>query len=845
MTDDKKTIIIDLATSTGDKALDDGTALIQARAFEAITKQVNAELSAVKKSLNSGQSKGTDSQRMVFFIDGTRGAGKSTFLRSVTKELTKTNTKNNPDNNRLELLIELDPTKVETGEHIFVSLLYALKKLVEEQQNGCCSTNYTDDYEVWHKQFKRLAGGIQLLNQNKNTLQDIDAEAFFDWGLERAKSGMEFADEFKKLIEKSRQLLKKDALVISIDDADTNFSKAREMLEIIRRYLDSPYLVILITGDLQLYSHIVLDFYYENMGDKFHSRNEHRREEQTKLIDHLESQYLKKLFPLHQRTHLTSLWNLKDDDYYWVNTSSNKDINELQKKTATELKKSGCVKLDDIIEQLITDGMFIQGYMDLSLYKEFILKQSLRSIVQLLQFYTRKNKKVSTSQQVAEGFRAAFRSSLHTHQVDVNALSASDMNALNDAVFRVVLEDGEFDTGCYLRPQPSKTSLRNCFVTLAAEVARHCQDRPDYAIDYILQGLGSIALYDLISDESWNKLDKKQKEQQFRSYFSIGRNENTLNWARHATSILAGKDSIGTGVFVIPENSSDAVLSQTFVLSRVNITDGNNTQTYASIFNILGLVVRFLSLSEGLKGTDDKNLIEVTKELEKYLYLVTVSESPWKDPHDKKSSQQNSNKIDDDVTLLAKNIIAWLEFVDSIKTQIKPSAVFLGKVWTRLYFSLLNASSSINTQIGMASLMELYAICLINAFFVEEFYYHLTEAQASDTAPSIKRTNPIHPVSANFLKKFDITKKRKEGVRIQKFPLTRVIGTCPLILGLIRNEYATTLLSAMQTQSKNELFQQKLGCDNSIFTALNSIIITKAAGNIVKPIFMFKKGNKQ
>lgn len=800
MTDDKKTIIIDLATSTGDKALDDGTALIQARAFEAITKQVNAELSAVKKSLNSGQSKGTDSQRMVFFIDGTRGAGKSTFLRSVTKELTKTNTKNNPDNNRLELLIELDPTKVETGEHIFVSLLYALKKLVEEQQkNGCYSTDYKDDYEAWRKQFKRLAGGIQLLNQNKNPLQEIDAEAFFDWGLERAKSGMEFADEFKKLIEKSCQLLKKDALVISIDDADTNFSKAREMLEIIRRYLDSPYLVILITGDLQLYSHIVLDFYYENLGDKFHSRNEHRREEQTKLIDHLESQYLKKLFPLHQRTHLTSLWNLKDKDEYWVNTSPNKDINELQKKTATELKKSECVKLDDIIDQLITDGMFIQGEIDLNLYKEFILKQSLRSIVQLLQFCTLKNEKAFTSQQVAEGFRAAFRSSLHTHQVDVNALSASDMNALNDAVFRVVLEDGEFDTGCYLRPQPSKTSLRNCFVTLAAEVARHCQARPDYAIDYILQGLGSIALYDLISDESWNKLDKKQKEQQFRSYFSIGRNENTLNWARHATSILAGKDSIGTGVFVIPENSSGAVLSQTFVLSRVNITDGNNTQTYASIFNILGLVVRFLSLSEGLKGTDDKNLIEVTKELEKYLYLVTVSESPWKDPHDKKSSQQNSNKIDDDVTLLAKNIIAWLKFVKKIKTQIKPSAVFLGKVWTRFYFSLLNASS-IGESVKIADLMELYVICLINAFFVEEFYYHLTEAQASDTSPSIKRTNPIYPIPDVFFDKFNTS--NKQG----KFPLTRVIGTCPLILGLIRKEYAKKLLSAMRGSSDDEIF---------------------------------------
>ena len=322
MTDDtnkRETIIIDLATSIGDK-FQSSEHLIQIKAFNAIIKQVNDEVSYAKKLREKNDDRDNDSRGLVFFIDGTRGAGKSTFLRSVTKELTTTNTKTNPADNRLQLLIELDPTKVETGEHIFVSLLYELKKLVEEQ-NGCYSTDHKDGYEEWRKIFQRLALGLQLLNEdkNKNPLQDIDAEAFLDWGLERVKSGMEFADEFKKLIEKSCQLLhKKHALVISIDDADTNFSKGKQILEMIRRYLDSPYLVTLITGDLQLYSHIVRDFYYESMGKNVYERDAHRREEQIKLIDHLESQYLKKLFPLHQRTHLTSLWDMKNKDDYWI-----------------------------------------------------------------------------------------------------------------------------------------------------------------------------------------------------------------------------------------------------------------------------------------------------------------------------------------------------------------------------------------------------------------------------------------------------------------------------------------------------------------------------------------------
>jgi hypothetical protein len=835
-------IIIDLATSIGDK-VQSSEHLIQIKAFNDIIKQIKDEVSHAKKTrgANCCRDSDDDSQRMVFFIDGTRGAGKSTFLRSVTKELTK-------DNN-LQTLIELDPTKVETGEHIFVSLLFALKKLIEEKQNKGYSSSKEDKYEIWRKQFKKLAGGLQLLNENKNQLQDIDAEAFLDWGLERVKSGIEFADEFKELIKESCKFLDKDALVISIDDADTNFAKGKQILEMIRRYLDSPYLVTLITGDLQLYSHLVRDFYYGSLGENIYKRDSHRNDEQTKLMDHLENQYLTKLFPLHQRTHLTSLWDLKNkNDHYWVkfkfvkkNWLSPKSFDKLKiysKSEETdiftkieELPKDWIyIKLDDIINRLLEEGMYIKGERDLSLYKEFLLKQPLRSIIQLLQRSTQNMDDGSfTPECVAEGIRAAFRGNLHSHQVDVNALGARDMNALNDAVFRVVLEDGEFDTGCYLRPQPSKESLRNSFVALAAEVARHCKGRPDYAIDYMLQGLGSIALYDLVSGESWNKLGENQKEQQFRSYFSIGRNDNSLNWARHASGILAGNHLANKGVGVIPLMKSKLDISQmpVFALSRVNITDGNKTQTYASIFNILGIVVRFLSLFEETKkidGDDSEKLkTAVTNELKQHLSVLTVSEPPWKEGKNEKgvpllssSIQQNSGEPEENkLLLLATKITTWLKFsdADNIKTEIKPSAVFLGKVWTRLYFSLLNASTSIENQ-GAARIMEVYALCLINALFVEESYYHYV----NKTAPSVGRTNPTYHDTDEFIKKF-------KTVDVKQFPLTYIIVTCPLILGLIQEKYIETLVQEIEISCEKGVFVSEIGCGISLFETLNAEVI--------------------
>lgn len=813
MTPHKKTITIDLVTSTSDKVQFDEDQLIQKVAFDTILTRITEEIRAAKDSENN-------SRGMVYFIDGTRGAGKSTFLRYVTKKLTQKDQKDiKLKDIKLELLIELDPTKIETGEHVFVSLLYKLNALIEKQRNCHCSTADDSKYEAYRKQFKKLAGGLQLLDERTNPLQEIDSEAFLDWGLERVESGIAFADEFKSLIKDICVLLNKDALVISIDDADTNFSKGKQILEMIRRYLDSPHLLILITGDLQLYSHLVRDFYYESLGANIFKRDKHRKDEQIKLIDHLETQYLNKLFPLHHRTHLTSLWDLRNNTNYSYSV-----------KFKDKPKGLG---LDDIIEQLLKEGMCIKGERDLNLYKEFLLKQSLRSIIQLLQFCTQGMEKSGktktfTPKRIAEGLRAVFRGSLHTHQVDVNTLSSGDINTLNDAVFRVVLEDGEFDTGCYLRPQPSKKSLRNCFFALAAEVARHCEKRPDYAIDYILQGLGSITLYDLLSETSWTKLTDEQKQQQFRSYFSIGRNENSLNWARHASAVLAGNDAVSSGVirispFIRIENS-DTVDFPVIFLSRVNITDGNNTKTYASIFNILGIVVQFLSLTESSSQKKDS----VLSELVHYSIPLTVSEPPWKEDT-KEEEKENEQSWDqssikrDQFDSLANKIIEWLAFTEDLNNHIKPSSVFLGKVWTRLYFSLLNASIHIQTKnAGIGSIMELYALCLINAFLVEESFYHCV----NNSSQVFDSTNPLESKDQSLTKKIH-NETMESKLDINQFPLTSMIITCPLIIGLISEEIAKQLPAKVSYDNNKHpklLVQDNtLGCDKSLFDALNKI----------------------
>ncbi|MDQ9533230.1 hypothetical protein RF073_20100, partial [Serratia marcescens] len=58
----------------------------------------------------------------------------------------------------------------------------------------------------------------------------------------------------------------KKAFVLAFDDVDTNFQHGRTILETMRKYLTSPQLVLLISGDLDLYGRLVRRNIYDTFG---------------------------------------------------------------------------------------------------------------------------------------------------------------------------------------------------------------------------------------------------------------------------------------------------------------------------------------------------------------------------------------------------------------------------------------------------------------------------------------------------------------------------------------------------------------------------------------------------
>lgn len=613
-----KAIIINLDNSDHNSAINVGE-LIQQACYDKLKAKIQSEIEKTKKSHLEGlhHNEYPLGSGLVYFIDGTRGAGKSTFLKAAYDAF--------PDCHhygkeyRIENLAQLayiDPSRIENNEIILLGILKSLAEKIECKYRQISCLDGEAKYKVFRESFKKIAGGLSLFVKDHHPLKNLDPELFLDYGLERAGHSKDLRRHLHKLFDAACDLLGADALLLAFDDADTNSKHARALLECIRNYLDTPRLIILVTGDMELYSLLVRDHFFDNLSHGQYDKDEERRQQRVRMVDHLEDQYLLKLFPIRRRTQLRPLGNLLD--------ANNEQQHLLKSSFWGEVRKPV-----NVLSEIIRCGLRIKSESDIKLYREFILQQPLRSVLQLLSNcapYLSDSDKTGEnsvgwnngilSDALRESLRGMALGSLYKFGVDVDGLARNDLTALIDAVFELSLCDGDSDTAAYLRPQSREDSLKNCFTALAAEVAALCVDNPSSAIRYMLGGPGSVSLFgkELLRNSGTDKakgIEREELKKQFRQYIGVGRRDNALEWARHATAVIAsthlvGKKLIEFGVICLNKNKGNNGTNRSydnyynneegtinaFALSLIDLSGATAGTSYASIFNILGIIER-------------------------------------------------------------------------------------------------------------------------------------------------------------------------------------------------------------------------------------------------------------
>ncbi|WP_273825586.1 antiviral RADAR system adenosine triphosphatase RdrA [Pseudomonas asplenii] len=183
-------------------------------------------------------------------IDGGRGTGKSSVLVNLTTYL--------HDMPELLILKPVDPTLLENGDDLLLNVIVAA--LMRDKTVQMALQNNESAAESFYDQLHKLGAALEGIQKQKE-----------QYGLDKLRSFMgnqALAEQVHELFKKTLELTRKKLVVLPIDDVDTSLQLAFENVEVVRKYLTSPYVAPLISGDLSLYNEVIWREFYSRLTNK-------------------------------------------------------------------------------------------------------------------------------------------------------------------------------------------------------------------------------------------------------------------------------------------------------------------------------------------------------------------------------------------------------------------------------------------------------------------------------------------------------------------------------------------------------------------------------------------------
>ncbi|WP_444944763.1 hypothetical protein ACJJIK_08615 [Microbulbifer sp. ZKSA006] len=844
-TENKETngIIIDLFAPNLPGSTKEGD-LIQKTLRDQLVDSIRSSITPPKPNNSSGVARFIDeSGRNVFFVDGTRGAGKTTFINSVVERLD--NDRSDADTS-IKCLPTIDPTKLPRHEPILVTVTARLNKMVSSKLKRCCSSDHhPKQKEQWQSHLEQLQRGLHLLTGKEYKPEYFSDALKLDAQLDYSIGGQDLSEIFDQLVKCACDILDCTAILISFDDIDTQFDTGWDVLESIRRFFNSQRLVVVATGDLRLYSQLIRGKQYENYGKTLldQEKESARLAERGYMVEHLEQQYLLKLFPVQKRIQLKTMLQL-------VGEKGEVRKENIRVKTERGMKDIDAIEIRQAIGKAVRDGLNLRKGSDADMYVRELLKQPVRLLMQVLQdFYTKKyratsikiegnqdNDKLLAPNLLRNALYGSMLSSIY--RVGLNyEQHRFGMDSLCKDIFTYVRQDRDFNTGFYLRPQSESEALRNCSIYLASQVSENCQGSLSKVLQMLLVGCGSASIFNqFVSRLVQAENDKEKFEQlvsEYVAYMSVGRNESASHWANRCCAVIANASVDGkVGVFIgqvrLNRGSqkgkrehyhtfnldNENGLAKAAMAASLSTVASNNLMDFSSVFNLIGAISDIAACSSDIPAA--------SKVFSKTISQPTCIAPPWSNAAAR--AEVKAGKSDDEGEILGrlddgidheddyesdgvyqaveaefkdafKEIGTWLESVQKLEPKIRPSALLMGKIWTRFYFNINNVADSHkarlnkpNAQLGVfalqsnaAKIMRFNVLALLHAVMIEESLYHAAEER--DYIGNGLRLNPVTSVDEfeKKLRNMNTALKNHKKKWGETHPLFFLLISCPIL----------------------------------------------------------------
>jgi len=309
--------IIDLNVN-GAERFDNIDRVLQSEAFKQLDSIIQAQINGLENPSfkpPTGEELSYSRPHNSILIEGGRGSGKTTFLLNALHYLHDQSRGSSPYwfdgmSSKLQVLPPIDPTLIETKEHIIIVIISLIDAALDDLKN-----NPDFDRTAVNESRRKMAEGLGLLDGIGKSKPYGDEWEDPEWimsrGLRKARNGKSFEIKFQIYIYEALKILDKKAFVLAFDDVDTNFQHGRTILETIRKYLTSPQLVLLISGDLELYGRLVRQNIYDTFGKNIMDYDPlvigKEKTGISSAVQELEEQYLLKVVPPQNRISMMPL----------------------------------------------------------------------------------------------------------------------------------------------------------------------------------------------------------------------------------------------------------------------------------------------------------------------------------------------------------------------------------------------------------------------------------------------------------------------------------------------------------------------------------------------------------
>lgn len=436
---------------------------------------------------------GFTSQNDVISIFARRGAGKTTFVKSLVHLIRTSQEETFRDLRKNLYCVDVfEPNQMMNKENLLIRFLAQIsEKFHEREEEKCCHHDCKDRYVNLRDARRKLYEALPVVDGvgKGNLFPDWDDNAYIaDRYMNLASNAKELEKRFHNYIYTGLNVIGKKAILFVLDDSDVNIEKSFEILEIIRLFFTSPQIIVVLTGDASLYSMTVRRNYWQYFTKDFLEKDCDALDksctkfrEYYKMVYRLEAQYIQKMIKAEHRIFLNNVY----DKLYLNNLKEDKDKNSIYIKLAEIKGKNNIFEISKLY-QLILEELDVNSKLTSihNTYINHLLAQPFRNQLRLFTVYNNYRKLNKRNSEIfTKGLLKVF-------EVYINQLSGDGKYLMAHTpiypawLLKFLVDNQILNIGSSFLPVMESDSLKNAVSVLGLSCYEQIKHNPSIIFDF-------------------------------------------------------------------------------------------------------------------------------------------------------------------------------------------------------------------------------------------------------------------------------------------------------------------------------------------------------------------------